>query len=146
MKTIKIIIIQQSNYNEIDITKEGLKQLINAGVTTTIYANNDMPTTGLPNEFIYIVQNGLITSYTKELSYSLSTLSVSLSVKLLSTGATNIVKEKILLGKIESSIHRKSLDDNYFEFDLTNLMSDSRNIVAGYSTKIINIQVKTYKK
>lgn len=35
-----------------DITpKEGLKQLlINAGVTTTIYANNDMPTTGLPNE------------------------------------------------------------------------------------------------
>ncbi len=131
-----------------DITpKEGLKQLlINAGVTTTIYANNDMPTTGLPNEFIYIVQNGLITSYTKELSYSLSTLSVSLSVKLLSTGATNIVKEKILLGKIESSIHRKSLDDNYFEFDLTNLMSDSRNIVAGYSTKIINIQVKTYKK
>lgn len=131
-----------------DITpKEGLKQLlINAGVTTTIYANNDMPTTGLPNEFIYIVQNGLITSYTKELSYSLSTLSVSLSVKLLSTGATNIVKEKILLGKIESSIHRKSLDDNYFELDLTNLMSDSRNIVAGYSTKIINIQVKTYKK
>lgn len=131
-----------------DITpKEGLKQLlINAGVTTTIYANNDMPTTGLPNEFIYIVQNGLITSYTKELSYSLSTLSVSLSVKLLSTGATNIVKEKILLGKIESSIHRKSLEDNYFEFDLTNLMSDSRNIVAGYSTKIINIQVKTYKK
>ena len=131
-----------------DITpKEGLKQLlINAGVTTTIYANNDMPTTGLPNEFIYIVQNGLITSYTKELSYSLSTLSVSLSVKLLSTGATNTVKEKILLGKIESSIHRKSLDDNYFEFDLTNLMSDSRNIVAGYSTKIINIQVKTYKK
>lgn len=131
-----------------DITpREGLKQLlINAGVTTTIYANNDMPTTGLPNEFIYIVQNGLITSYTKELSYSLSTLSVSLSVKLLSTGATNIVKEKILLGKIESSIHRKSLDDNYFEFDLTNLMSDSRNIVAGYSTKIINIQVKTYKK
>lgn len=131
-----------------DITpKEGLKQLlINAGVTTTIYANNDMPTTGLPNEFIYIVQNGLITSYTKELSYSLSTFSVSLSVKLLSTGATNIVKEKILLGKIESSIHRKSLDDNYFEFDLTNLMSDSRNIVAGYSTKIINIQVKTYKK
>jgi hypothetical protein len=131
-----------------DITpKEGLKQLlINAGVTTTIYANNDMPTTGLPNEFIYIVQNGLITSYTKELSYSLSTLSVSLSVKLLSTGATNIVKEKILLGNIESSIHRKSLDDNYFEFDLTNLMSDSRNIVAGYSTKIINIQVKTYKK
>lgn len=131
-----------------DITpKEGLKQLlINAGVTTTIYANNDMPTTGLPNEFIYVVQNGLITSYTKELSYSLSTLSVSLSVKLLSTGATNIVKEKILLGKIESSIHRKSLEDNYFEFDLTNLMSDSRNIVAGYSTKIINIQVKTYKK
>lgn len=131
-----------------DITpKEGLKQmLINAGVTTTIYANNDMPTTGLPNEFIYIVQNGLITSYTKELSYSLSTLSVSLSVKLLSTGATNIVKEKILLGKIESSIHRKYLDDNYFELDLTNLMSDSRNIVAGYSTKIINIQVKTYKK
>lgn len=125
--------------------KEGLKQLlVNAGVTTTIYANNDMPTTGLPSEFISITQNGLMSSVTKELSYSLSTLALSLSVRLLSTGATNLVREKILLAQLQDSIHQKYLEDNHFEFDLTNLMSDSRNIVAGYSTKIINIRVKTY--
>lgn len=127
--------------------KDSLKQLLsNAGVTIPIYANNDMPTSGLANEFISISQNGLLNSYTRELSFITSTLALSLSVKLLSNGATNVVKEKILLDIFEESINGKSLGDNYFEYDLSNLMTDSRNITAGYSTKIINVKVKTYKK
>lgn len=127
--------------------KDSLKQLLsNAGVSIPIYANNDMPTSGLANEFISISQNGLLNSYTRELSFITSTLALSLSVKLLSNGATNIVKEKLLLDIFEESINGKSLGDNYFEYDLSNLMTDSRNITAGYSTKIINIKVKTYKK
>ena len=127
--------------------KDSLKQLLsNAGVTIPIYANNDMPTSGLVSEFISISQNGLLNSYTRELSFITSTLALSLSVKLLSNGATNVVKEKILLDIFEESINGKSLGDNYFEYDLSNLMSDSRNITAGYSTKIINVKVKTYKK
>lgn len=127
--------------------KDSLKQLLsNAGVSIPIYANNDMPTSGLANEFISISQNGLLNSYTRELSFITSTLALSLSVKLLSNGATNVVKEKILLDIFEESINGKSLGDNYFEYDLSNLMTDSRNITAGYSTKIINVKVKTYKK
>lgn len=127
--------------------KDSLKQLLsNAGVSIPIYANNDMPTSGLANEFISISQNGLLNSYTRELSFITSTLALSLSVKLLSNGATNIVKEKLLLDIFGESINGKSLGDNYFEYDLSNLMTDSRNITAGYSTKIINIKVKTYKK
>ena len=127
--------------------KDSLKQLLlNAGVTIPIYANNDMPTSGLVSEFISISQNGLLNSYTRELSFITSTLALSLSVKLLSNGATNVVKEKILLDIFEESINGKSLGDNYFEYDLSNLMTDSRNITAGYSTKIINVKVKTYKK
>lgn len=127
--------------------KDSLKQLLlNAGVTIPIYANNDMPTSGLASEFISISQNGLLNSYTRELSFITSTLALSLSVKLLSNGATNVVKEKILLDIFEESINGKSLGNNYFEFDLSNLMTDSRNITAGYSTKIINVKVKTYKK
>ena len=127
--------------------KDSLKQLLsNAGVTIPIYANNDMPTSGLASEFISISQNGLLNSYTRELSFITSTLALSLSVKLLSNGATNVVKEKILLDIFEESINGKSLGENYFEYDLSNLMTDSRNITAGYSTKIINVKVKTYKK
>lgn len=127
--------------------KDSLKQLLlNAGVTIPIYANNDMPTSGLASEFISISQNGLLNSYTRELSFITSTLALSLSVKLLSNGATNVVKEKILLDIFEESINGKSLGVNYFEFDLSNLMTDSRNITSGYSTKIINVKVKTYKK
>ena len=129
--------------------KDSLKQLLsNAGVSVPIYANNDMPTDAslLPDEFISISQNGLLNSYTRELSFITSTLALSLSVKLLSNGATNVVKEKILLDIFEESINGKSLGDNYFEYDLSNLMTDSRNITAGYSTKIINVKVKTYKK
>ena len=127
--------------------KDSLKQLLlNAGVTIPIYANNDMPTSGLASEFISISQNGLLNSYTRELSFITSTLALSLSVKLLSNGATNITKEKLLLDIFEESINGKSLGDNYFEYDLSNLMTDSRNITSGYSTKIINVKVKTYKK
>ena len=127
--------------------KDSLKQiLLNAGVTIPIYANNDMPTSGLAPEFISISQNGLLNSYTRELSFITSTLALGLSIKLLSNGATNVVKEKILLDIFEESINGKSLGVNYFEFDLNNLMTDSRNITSGYSTKIINVKVKTYKK
>ena len=127
--------------------KDSLKQLLlNAGVTIPIYANNDIPTSGLASEFISISQNGLLNSYTRELSFITSTLALSLSVKLLSNGATNVVKEKILLDIFEESINGKYLGENYFEFDLSNLMTDSRNITSGYSTKIINVKVKTYKK
>ena len=129
--------------------KDSLKQLLsNAGVTIPIYANNDMPTDAslLPDEFISISQNGLLNSYTRELSFITSTLALSLSEALLSNGATNVKKEKLLLDIFEESINGKSLGDNYFEYDLSNLMTDSRNITAGYSTKIINVKVKTYKK
>ena len=127
--------------------KDSLKQLLlNAGVTIPIYANNDMPTSGLASEFISISQNGLLNSYTRELSFITSTLALSLSEALLSNGATNVKKEKLLLDIFEESINGKSLGDNYFEYDLSNLMTDSRNITAGYSTKIINVKVKTYKK
>ena len=129
--------------------KDSLKQLLsNAGVSIPIYANNDMPTDAslLPDEFISISQNGLLNSYTRELSFITSTLALSLSEALLSNGATNVKKEKLLLDIFEESINGKSLGDNYFEYDLSNLMTDSRNITAGYSTKIINVKVKTYKK
>lgn len=129
--------------------KDSLKQLLsNAGVTIPIYANNDMPTDAslLPAEFISISQNGLLNSYTRELSFITSTLALSLSEALLSNGATNVKKEKLLLDIFEESINGKSLGDNYFEYDLSNLMTDSRNITSGYSTKIINVKVKTYKK
>lgn len=129
--------------------KDSLKQLLsNAGVSVPIYANNDMPTDAslLPAEFISISQNGLLNSYTRELSFITSTLALSLSEALLSNGATNVKKEKLLLDIFEESINGKSLGDNYFEYDLSNLMTDSRNITAGYSTKIINVKVKTYKK
>lgn len=129
--------------------KDSLKQLLfNAGVVIPIYANNDMPTDAslLPAEFISISQNGLLNSYTRELSFITSTLALSLSEALLSNGATNVKKEKLLLDIFEESINGKSLGDNYFEYDLSNLMTDSRNITSGYSTKIINVKVKTYKK
>jgi len=129
--------------------KDSLKQLLsNAGVSIPIYANNDMPTDAslLPDEFISISQNGLLNSYTRELSFITSTLALSLSEALLSNGATNVKKEKLLLDIFEESINGKSLGDNYFEYDLSNLMTDSRNITSGYSTKIINVKVKTYKK
>ena len=127
--------------------KDSLKQLLsNAGVSIPIYANNDMPTSGLASEFISISQNGLLNSYTRELSFITSTLALSLSEALLSNGATNVKKEKLLLDIFEESINGKSLGDNYFEYDLSNLMTDSRNITSGYSTKIINVKVKTYKK
>ena len=127
--------------------RESLKRLlIESGVTIPIYANNDIPTSELSKEFITIHQNGVLNSLTKDLSFTTSTLALGLSVKLLSNGATNVVKQKIILSSFEEFIDNKGYDNNYFEFDLRNLMSDTRSIISGYSTKIINIKVKTYKK
>lgn len=117
-----------------------------AGVTDTIYTGNK-PTSGLPGSYIEIMQNGSYKSSSSKMGIIEGVLLLSVNVKLLSTGATNIAKEDIVMGKFDSLFeNNKNVVSGSYHFgqDLTNLVYSGRGISEGYSTKVINLLVKIY--
>jgi len=120
--------------------------LQNAGISDTIYENG-VPTSSLPTAFISVMQNGSMKPKTMKMSYAEGFLIISISVKLLSTGEVNSKKEKLILNTIGSLFeNNKTIESNNYSFslDVKNLGTGARGISSGYSTKIINLQVKIY--
>lgn len=122
-----------------------LKSLIQVTTPdTTIYVNGALPSSNLPEEFILIEPNGGIRTVATKFGNALCTISVSLYVKLLTTGQTNTVKEDILIGKFQSlfadSISTTSGDDKFlYELGSNPVVYSGRSLVSGYSTKVINV-------
>lgn len=120
--------------------------LKSAGILETIYENG-VPTTELPNEFISLMQNGSLKPKTIKMSYAEGFLMLIISVKLLSTGVVNVVKEDLIFDKIGTIFtdNKPVKSGNYeFSLDTNNLGSGGRGISSGYSTKVINLQVKIF--
>jgi len=116
--------------------------LVTKGVTTTIYINGETPTSKLPDEFIEIVQNGAMSSIGSKLGCASLNLMVSISVKLLSTGGANFVRENVILGVFQSLFEGTIVKSGYsFTVDRSRMVYQGKNINSGYSTKILNIIV-----
>jgi len=111
---------------------------------TSIYTNGGLPSSGLPGSFILIDPNGGIRTNASKFGNALCTLSVSIYVSLLSTGATNITKENMIVDNFQSlfkDILKASTGENHFTYELasTPMMYSGKSLISGYSTKIINI-------
>jgi hypothetical protein len=120
--------------------------LVLAGVTETIYSGSK-PTTGLPDVFVEILQNGSYKSNASRISVVEGVLLVSINVKLLSSGVINTVMEDLVLNKFEDmfSENKQAVNGDYrFNLDLTNMVYSGRGISEGYSTKVINLKVKIF--
>lgn len=118
-----------------------LKTLISAKYAgITVYKNGNIPTTGLPAEFISINMNGgLQTKVTKRGSAQCA-LAVSLYTKLLSTGAVNETREGILLGSFQSLFDTVAKTTGYsFEIAKNPMIYSGKSLITGYSTKVINV-------
>lgn len=120
--------------------------LLAVGVSEAIF-DNGVPTASQPETYIAIMQNGSIKPKTIKLSYSEAFIMLTISVKLLSTGVVNTVKENLILDKIGTLFEgNKQVESNgyLFSLDTNNLGGGGRGISSGYSTRIINLLVKIY--
>lgn len=130
---------------ELKPTTKFKEYLASAGITETIYSERDRPTANLPNVFIEVSQNGAIRGNSERIGILSCTLLVGIYVKLLTTGAANVGKEDLVLGKFKELFTRECLTHDKYHFQLSNnMVSQGRNITAGYSYVLMNVDCKIY--
>ena len=127
---------------------EKLIAFLKTSITDVVIYGKDKPSSGLPDAYIEIYQNGATRMIASQLGFTGAYVIVSVSVKLLSTGSVNTVMEDKLLARIDSYFeNNKSLAvDNYeYALDANSTVYQGHGLYAGYSTKAFNLQVKIYK-
>ena len=127
---------------------EKLIAFLKTSITDVVIYGKDNPSSGLPDAYIEIYQNGATRMIASQLGFTGAYVIVSVSVKLLSTGGVNTVMEDKLLARIDSYFeNNKSLAvDNYeYALDANSTVYQGHGLYAGYSTKAFNLQVKIYK-
>lgn len=130
-------------FSEINPTK-ALKEYfeLNGVVSKAIYSRGERPASGLPYDFIDIVENGTISS--ESVAGGLKTCKIACSIYVeLNNGVVNDVKNSFIMDKIEEALPSAIAYDGYeFTLDFKNLITDAKHIVTDYSTKTLNINAK----
>ena len=127
---------------------EKLIAFLKTSITDVAIYGKDKPSSGLPDAYIEIYQNGATRMIASQLGFTGAYVIVSVSVKLLSTGGVNTVMEDKLLARIDSYFeNNKSLAvDNYeYALDANSTVYQGHGLYAGYSTKAFNLQEKKKK-
>ena len=121
-----------------------LKALLETSASVPIYVNGNQPTSSLPVAFIAIDLNGGIRTVSGKFENAVCTVSVSVYVRLLSTGASNVVKENLILSSFSSLLSdavNTSVGGNKFTYELSKnpVVYSGKSIVSDYSTRVINV-------
>lgn len=110
-------------------------------VNITVYADGEVLTANNPANFISITNNGAARTRSSEYSIIEQTLSVAIYVKLLSTGAKNTKLENAIFERIFDKFKFTQASGDYtFAVAKNNMFGNYKNLTAGYSTRIINIE------
>lgn len=105
-----------------------------------VFADGETPTANNPSEFISISNNGPASTELSNYMLIRQVLSISIYVKLLSTGAKNTKLEDDIYSVIFNAFKNTIKSEQYtFQVSKLNMFGNYKNLTAGYSTKIINI-------
>ncbi|MEG1289560.1 MAG: hypothetical protein RRY36_09610 [Bacteroidaceae bacterium] len=110
-----------------------------------VYVNNFSPLSDLPESFIEINGNGGLGQLTTERGIMEYNLVLSLHVEQLPSGARNAIRENFLLSRFEG-IFNSTLEIGNFHYtlDVKNSVFSGSDLIAGYTSKVLNINVKIY--
>jgi hypothetical protein len=120
--------------------------LVAAGIDGIIYEGSK-PTSGLPDSFIELYVNGSMSSDTENMSIVNGAVLLSINVKLLSTGEVNSKKEALIMSTLNTLFFNgKTVVSGKYRFtiDMKNIVYGGRGLSEGYSTKVLNLLVKTF--
>lgn len=111
----------------------------------TVYASGETPTSGNPDQFISIENNGSTSTTASQYGLMTQTLLVGIYTKLSATGIKNTVKEEKIWNIIFERFKDAYISNEYtFSLSKFNMFNDAKNIVSGYSTRFVNI-ISNYK-
>lgn len=110
-----------------------------------IYPNNTAPTSGLPESYLEIVQNGPVTTLFSEGGIQSMVLMLTLSVKLRDKSVANTARENFLFNLLSAEIQKTRRIEGYtYEITKDSAVYSGRDLSSGYSTKIFNIKIQNY--
>lgn len=110
-----------------------------------VYPNDTTPSYDLPEAYLEILGNGPLYTKVSQAGLQNYTLMLITNAKLLSIGSTNTVRETYLLNLIDDFFSEELVLGKYhYSIDKNNMVYSGKSLTDGYSTKIININVKIY--
>lgn len=133
-----------------DIADELALYLIGQGVADgdgfdNVYPNDTTPSSDLPDSFLEVLGNGPLFTRVSQGGLKGYTLILVLNVKLLSIGSVNSTREGYLLDLLDEYVGENlTLGRFHYSIDKNNMVYSGKSLIDGYSTKIININVKIY--
>lgn len=110
-----------------------------------VYPNDTTPSSDLPDAYLEILGNGPLNTRVSQSGLKNYTLMLIINVKLLSVGSTNTIRETYLLDLIDDFFSEMLILGRFhYSVDKNNMVYSGKSLIDGYSTKIININVKIY--
>lgn len=132
-----------------DLTPDvALKTLLSGKVTVDadakevkVYAQGEQPNVGVADDYITVLYNGVITSWTKPIGYFSGNLALSVNSKL---NSNRTIKLNRLRKLVEQCclliIDKKTADGFFFEITHANVITPpTPNDTTGYATTTINV-------
>jgi hypothetical protein len=133
-----------------DIAEELALYLIDKGVASddgfdAIYANDTTPSSDLPDTYLEVLGNGPMFTRVSQGGVKDYTMMLVLNIRLLSIGSVNTVRENYLLDLLDNHVgDNLTIGKFHYSVDKNSMVYSGKSLTDGYSTKIININVKIY--
>lgn len=123
----------------------GALGLVGGDAFRAIYADDSMPVTKLPESFLKITGNGSVATTLTKYGVLTYNLALVIGVKLNPDGTKNSIRETHLLQLLEDNfVNTIEIGRFYYSLNKGNIIYSSKDLISGYSLKIININVKIF--
>ena len=121
-----------------------LQKSATESVEIKVYAQGEKPNTGLDDEFIEILFNGVIRSKTKPIGVLSGNLVVEIYVKSYEDGSVFQYRVDSILEQLEQKVSALTVNGFFFSLNLDNIITPTTvNITSGYSATILNVKWHT---
>lgn len=124
-----------------------LKALLNGKVTVgtdakivKVYAQGEQPNTGVDADYITVISNGVITSWTNPIGQFNGNLALSINCKLNTDRTVKLRRMRKLVEQCVELVDRKTSRGFFFDFNPINVITPpTPNDTTGYASTIVNV-------
>lgn len=104
------------------------------------YEQAKMPNKGLEDEFITLLNNGVVRSRTRPLGMCLGNIALTIYCKSNSDGTAKKNRIGMMIGQCERLVNERVSGNFFFELDADNVITPTTvNLTNGYATTVLNV-------
>lgn len=109
-----------------------------------VYRDWERPTNELPNDFIVIFINGMVSGVSSDTNFAKGYLMVSLYCKLNDDGSVKINRVQNILRQFDALVEKAITENYHYEYDMDQFITPtSPNQTSGYSVTTLNLRWHT---